>query len=128
VFLVDDQTSEQRKSRIAAPSHEADLFSSPSVASSLSSSLQSFSSWWSATPSVSTVKSAVLPESLTSSVDYAMRWSPRQPKAPVEKKYISREKQLEKLRQRLDQERKADGRAYFAVDVCGSCGPAKVHL
>ncbi|KZP13106.1 hypothetical protein FIBSPDRAFT_869723 [Athelia psychrophila] len=125
---ANEQTSELPEPRAAVPSHEEDLFSSSPAPSSFSSSLQSLTSWWSTAPSVSAVKSSVLPESLSTSVDYALGWSARKPKGPVEKKFVSKDKQLEKLRQRLDQERRADNRAHFAVDVCRSCGPAEVHL
>ncbi|KAF7978340.1 hypothetical protein HWV62_975 [Athelia sp. TMB] len=127
---ANQQTSELHESSRPVQSHdmyyEEDLFSSPPAAPSFSLSLQSLTSWWS--PAPSPAKPCVLPESVNSSVDYALGWSSRQPKAPLEKKYVPKEKQLEKLRQRLDQERRADGRAHFAVDVCGSCGPAAVHL
>jgi len=44
------------------------------------------------------------------------------------KKYVSKESQLAKLRNRLDQERRANCRGHLQVDACRACGTGEVTL
>jgi hypothetical protein len=80
------------------------------TASSFSSviSFQTITNWWS--PGSTSAGSAI-----------------GKPSSDV-KKYVSKEKQLEKLRSRLDQERKANCRGRLQVDACRACGTGKVYL
>jgi len=74
-------------------------------------SFQVLTNWWSPGSTAAT-------SSCTASVK----------QSPLEKKYVSKERQLEKLRRRLDQERKTNCHGHFKVDACRACGTGVVSL
>lgn len=82
-------------------------------------SFQTLTNWWS--PGSTTAKSS-------STASNKPLNDVRKPKGPLEKKYVSKEKQLEKLRSRLDQEHRANCRGHLQVDACRACGTGEVSL
>jgi len=82
-------------------------------------SFQTLTNWWS--PGSTAAKSS-------STASNKLSNDVRKPKDPLEKKFISKEKQLEKLRIRLDQERIANCRGRLQVDICKACRTGEVSL
>jgi len=98
--------------------HEQDTISTPASLPSIMS-FQTLTNWWSSAPAMAITSS---PGSRKPS-NYV-----RKPNRPLEKKYISKEKQLEKLRSRLNQERKVNYGGHLQVDACKACGTREVSL
>jgi len=94
--------------------HEQETVSTPSFPSIMS--LQTLTNWWS-------------PGSTRSPTANFKQSASNNTRKPVEKKFISREKQLEKLRSRLDQERRAKCLGHpVQVDSCRACGTGNISL
>ena len=92
--------------------HERDTISTPPTSSFPSiMSFQTLTNWWSLGPAAA----------------LSMPNDTRKPKCPLEKKYVSKEKQLAKLCSQLNQERKANCH-HLRVDVCKACGTGQVYL
>jgi len=99
-----------------APKHDAP--STPPSSFSSIVSLQALTSWWSPR---STADVASLNESIMSVL-------PSKPAPPAERRYVSKDKQLEKLRSRLGQERHTKCIGNLQVDVCRTCRTGEVCL
>jgi hypothetical protein len=97
--------------------YEQETVSTPSSFPSIMS-LQTLTNWW----SPGSTAAACSPTVKQSTPNYV-----RNPKVPL-KKYVSKERQLEKLRRQLDQERKSNRCSQFQVDVCRACGTGQVSL
>jgi len=100
--------------------HDQETVSTPPASSFPSiMSFQTLTNWWS--PGSTAAKSS-------STASNKLSNDVRKPKGPLEKKFISKEKQLEKLRIRLDQERIANCRGHLQVDICKACRTGEVSL
>jgi len=103
--------------------------SSAAPTSSFSSivSLQAITNWWTPRPGTTAMTSCMIPESSSSSSDLVAGLHLMKPKGPVERKYVPKNKQLEKLRARLEQERRANC-GHFQTNACRTCGAGEVCL
>jgi len=84
-------------------------------------SFQTLTNWWSPGSTKAT-------SSHSASVRQSTPNDKRKPRGTLERRYVSKEQQLEKLRGRLDQERRANCRGHLHVDVCRACGTGEVSL
>lgn len=105
------------------------LEQSATPASSFSSivSLQALTNWWTPRSGTTAMTSCMIPENLGPSSNFVAELPPMKPKGPVQRKYVSKDKQLMKLRIRLERERRADCDR-FQMNMCRTCVAGEVCL
>ena len=100
--------------------------SSPNTTLTSIMAFQSITNWWSPRSGAATTTSSM---TLKSSGFLSPRSTGQQlSRGPIEKKYVSKDKQAEKLRIRINQERKTNRRGPSHIDVCRKCTAETVYL
>lgn len=105
-----------------------DSESSSNTAFSSIMSFQSITNWWTPRSGAATTTSSMTHESSGPSSRSSKGQQSMKPRGPIEKKYVSKDKQMEKLWIRMDQERKTSCRGPSHVDVCRTCTAGIVYL
>lgn len=91
---------------------------SPNTALTSIMSFQSITNWWSPRSGAAT----------TATFESSMGQQSKKLRGLIEKKYVSKDKQMEKLRIRINQERKTNRRGSSHGDVCPMCTAETVYL
>ena len=99
--------------------YEQKTISSPASSFPSIMSFQTLTNWWS--PGSTAANCAA-------SVKQPAPNDVRKRKDTSERKYVSKEQQLEKLRSRLEQERRANCHDHLHVDICRACVTGEVSL